>query len=209
MTKETHVATGLAISTAVLMPNSLYTLGVCICGAAIGSAIPDIDIAASKPRKELNTIVCLSVFTITALVILEFAFKIGIYQMVESQAGLYRVVLGFVTFLLLSIYGTTTKHRSYTHSLLGVVSFSGAMWIMSPSMALPFCLGFVSHILLDMLNTKKVRILYPNTKYGIAFKLCHSVGKANTTICIISTVIFVSELILLLIFRIKLFSIQF
>lgn len=204
MTKNTHLATGLAISTAVLMPNNLHSLAVCITGAAIGSTISDIDVASSKPRKELNTIVSISVIAITALIVLEFALKIGIYKMLESQADLYRVILGFVIFLLLSIYGTTTKHRSYTHSLIGLVSFSGAIGIMFPKMIFPFSLGFISHILLDIFNTKKVRLLYPNKKFGIALKLCHSDGKANTVICTVSTIIFTVELILFLLFKMNL-----
>lgn len=204
MTKNTHLATGVALTTALMMPNDMHSLVVCICGAAIGSTIPDVDVASSKPRKELNTIVSISVTAIAILIMLEMIFKIGIYQLIESQAGLYRSILGFVTFLLLSIFGTTTKHRTFTHSIIGLITFTGATWVFLPSIALPFCFGMISHIMLDMLNTKKVRLLFPNIKFGIAFKLCHADGRANMLIGIISTLIFIAELIIFSIVRLHL-----
>jgi len=206
MTKNTHLATGVALATAIIMPSDMRSLAVCICGAAIGSTISDVDVASSKPRKELNTIVGISVTAIAILIMLEVIFKIGIYQLIESQTGLYRTLLGFVTFLLLSIYGTTTKHRSYTHSVIGIMTFTGAICIILPSMALSFCLGMISHVLLDILNTKKVKVLYPYKKFGIALKLCHSDGKANMLIGIISTLVFVIELVIYALLKMHLIS---
>ena len=203
MTKNTHLATGVAIATAILMPRDIHSLAVCICGSAIGSTISDIDVASSKPRKELRTIVGISVAVITALIVLEFFLKIGIYSMIESQTSILKALLGFVLFLLLSVYGSTTKHRTYTHSVIGVISLTGAVWVFYPPLAFPFCLGIISHIALDILNTKKVRLLYPYTKFGVALKLCHAEGKANTTIGIISTLIFSAELIIFVLLHIK------
>ena len=196
MTKNTHLAAGVALSIAMIMPNELQSLAVCICGAAVGSTIPDVDVASSKPRKELSTIVGFSVAMVTALVVLENVLNIGLFQMIESHTALYRIILGYVTFILLCVFGTTTKHRTYTHSIVGLISFTGAMWVLFPDMTFPFFIGMLSHIWLDLLNTKKVRVLYPIKKFGIAFKLCHAEGKANKTICIISTLVIVVELII-------------
>ena len=195
MTKNTHLAAGVAISTAILMPHDIQSLTMCICGAAIGSTISDIDVASSKPRKELNTIVGISIAVITVLIVLEYSFNIGIYSLIESEPSAYRAFLGFTLFLFLSLYGSTTAHRSFTHSLVGLITFTGAAWFICPFMAPPFCIGMISHIVLDMLNAKKVQLLYPYKKFGIALKLCRSDGNVNASINIVSTLILIVELV--------------
>lgn len=201
MKKNTHLAVGVAVSTMVLMPKELQSMAMCICGSAIGSVISDVDVASSRPRKTLNKLVSFSIAVIAILVMLEQAFKIPIYHIIESQTNIYRIILGYVTFLLLSIYGTMTKHRTYTHSIIGLISFTGVAWVVLPSLAIPFCIGMISHILLDTLNNKKIHLLYPSKKGGIAFKLCSADGKANSIICIIGTLIVVCELVIFVFFK--------
>lgn len=199
MTKNTHLAVGVAVTTMVLMPKELSSMAMCICGSAIGSVISDVDVSSSKPRKTLNKLISFSITAIAILVMLELVLKMPIYNMIESQTNAYRILLGYVTFLLLSIYGTTTKHRTYTHSIIGLISFTGVVWIAMPPLAIPFGIGMVSHIMLDMLNTKKVRLLYPMKNGGIALKLCLADGKANKVIGITGTLIVVAELILFIV----------
>ena len=199
MTKNTHLAVGVAVTTMVLMPKELSEIAMCICGSAIGSVISDVDVSSSKPRKTLNKLISFSITAIAILVMLELVLKIPIYNMIESQTNAYRILLGYTTFLLLSIYGTTTKHRTYTHSIIGLISFTGVVWIAMPPLAIPFGIGMISHIMLDMLNTKKVRLLYPMKNGGIALKLCLADSKANKVIGITGTLIVVAELILFIV----------
>lgn len=199
MTKNTHLATGIAVSIIALMPNDIKSLAVCICGAAIGGTISDIDVASSKPRKELNTIVGISVISIAILIALEAFFHVGIYMMLESQTEIYRVILGIVTLLLLSIYGSTTKHRTYTHSIVGVLTFSGAIWLIFPEISMPFAVAMISHIVLDLFNKKNIKILYPMKKPSVSLKLCKADGRANKAICAVSTVVVVVEILLFII----------
>ena len=57
MTKNTHLASGLAISVAFIRPTSFKSLAICLTSAAIGSLISDIDITTSKSRKDLDIII--------------------------------------------------------------------------------------------------------------------------------------------------------
>lgn len=196
MTKDTHLATGLALSTALLMPHNFHSFVYCMCGAAIGSTISDIDVGSSKPRKELNKIIAISIGSFVSLLIIDYIFKINIFSIIQSQEHFYQFCFGFVTFLALSIYGSTTNHRSFTHSIIGLIAFTGAAWITYSALALPFLIGMISHILLDTLNTKKVRLLYPSKKGGVAFKLCHSDGKVDKFIQLIATLILIAEILI-------------
>ena len=60
---------------------------------------------------------------------------------------------------------------------------------------LPFALGMLSHILLDLFNKKKVQLSYPlKNKFGL--NLCSANGIANTVIFISSIGIFILELMI-------------
>ncbi|MEG0579902.1 MAG: metal-dependent hydrolase, partial [Niameybacter sp.] len=58
-------------------------------------------------------------------------------------------------------------HRKATHSLLAVVSLMGLMYVLFGKnyIGLGVGLGYLSHLLLDMLNPRGVPLLYPFTKY--------------------------------------------
>ena len=56
MTKDTHIAGGLAITMALAMPQGFKELAVCLTAATIGSVISDIDITTSESRRDLNKI---------------------------------------------------------------------------------------------------------------------------------------------------------
>lgn len=195
MTRNTHLATGIAVSLAAVMPPDFLSLAVCICAAALGSTIPDIDVSSSKPRKELNTIVGISITSIVVLIALELIFHIGIYEKIESEVKILRILLGFTLFLLLGLFGTKTKHRTFTHSIVGVLIFSASICLAFPSATVSFTIAMTSHILLDFLNKKRVKLFYPLKKWGISFNLCTANGTANKVICVVSTLIILLELL--------------
>lgn len=64
MTKDTHIAGGLAITMALAMPQGFKELAVCLTAATIGSVISDIDITTSESRRDLNKILIISVVAI-------------------------------------------------------------------------------------------------------------------------------------------------
>lgn len=53
-------------------------------------------------------------------------------------------------------------HRGWTHSLLGLILFSvPLLFIFNTGIAVVFAAGYLSHLLLDMLNPAGVRIFWP------------------------------------------------
>lgn len=205
MTKDTHVAGGLAVTMAVVQPHSFKSLAICLAAATIGSVISDIDVTTSKSRRELNRIIVISVVAIVVCTALEFIFHLGILSMLQSQTNLFRILSGLGFFLFVCCYGINTPHRSFMHSALCLIALSGIIWVIFPSAALPFFISMLSHIVLDLFNTKKVQLFYPLKKPKVGFKLCHADGKINKIICKIATAIFVLEMILFIIFQIVIF----
>ena len=65
----------------------------------------------------------------------------------------------------------TTKHRGWTHSLFGLLLFSSAFVLvlhyikLSVSYAIPFFLGYVSHLISDSLNPTGVMWFWPNKRW--------------------------------------------
>ncbi len=209
MTKDTHLASGLAVSVALIRPTSFKSLAICLASAAIGSLISDIDITTSKSRKDLNIIILVSVISIALCTLVEAVFHIGILSLLESETNITRILLGLGFILFICCFGINTPHRTFMHSLLCVIALCGMLWIIFPAMVLPFGIGMISHICLDFLNTKKVQVLWPLKKPRIAFKICRSESKMSRVICGISSAIIILELILFAILQAVAFAKEF
>lgn len=89
------------------------------------------------------------------------------------------IVIGVVVYIILLISGFISDHRTFTHSLIALLLFSLAIYFICPIIALTYFVGYFSHLLLDLLNKKKIPLLYPKGK-GIYFKLCYAGKIANT-----------------------------
>lgn len=80
MTKNTHLASGLATSVAFIRPTSFKSLAICLTSAAIGSLISDIDITTSKSRKDLDIIILVSVIAVALCTLAEAIFTLEFYH---------------------------------------------------------------------------------------------------------------------------------
>jgi inner membrane protein len=58
----------------------------------------------------------------------------------------------------------TVGHRTLTHSLLGILLFALAVWLLLgglPNLSLALVAGYASHVFADALNTRGVPLLWP------------------------------------------------
>lgn len=65
----------------------------------------------------------------------------------------------------------TVGHRTLTHSLVGVLSFSVGVWLLFggfPDLSFALVAGYASHVVADALNTRGVPLLWP---VGKSFRL--------------------------------------
>lgn len=196
MTKDTHTIIGLATTIAIIQPTTLKSLVICSATASIGSVISDIDITTSSSRKELIKIIAISLIAIIFCTFIELNFNLGILELIKSQTTILRILIGLGTFLGVCIFGIHTDHRTFMHSPLCVSILFGIIWVIFPALAVPFGISMLSHIILDLFNTKKIQLFYPIKKPKISFNLCYSNGKANKILAKIATIILTLELIL-------------
>lgn len=152
MTKETHTAGGILISTMSINPiilkiidikelNPMYSLILFLIffiSASIGSYFPDIDMKSSYISKR--------------------------YPLIWKYYGKKHVHRGFThsaaMIVILYIFGLTLFQISEENIVIQLVSIG-------------FTLGWISHIALDLLNSQGVMLLYP-FKFKIKLLNIHS-----------------------------------
>ena len=183
MTGKTHMLAGIAVSTLILAPGGYEDISAAaehvtgIAAAAIGSVICDIDVHTSGSYRKLVQIVSAMAAIILALLALDWGVKTHFWQQIkESVAGhesLWLPLGAGIAFLLICIWGSRRPHRSFMHSFLAVVLLGGCVYLAVPVLFPGFVIGMLSHILLDVVNYKKIRIFFPYIK-GFALRLCQS-----------------------------------
>lgn len=178
MSGTTHILLGTAATICVTQPTTKTELIAATLVGALGSMIADIDTDNSK----ISTFFRSGLFLLILFGYLQLHYGVvdvsSIYQYMETQFALPQMIGCFV-FLLLLLLGTFTKHRHVTHSIEYTLLLCVCMYFIQPSFVLPLAIGLLSHIVLDLLNYKKVRLslLF---KLEFAFKICASDGAINT-----------------------------
>lgn len=178
MTGKTHMAVGLASSMLVAQPDTAREMVLCMGTAFIGSVISDVDVDTSESRKELEKVIAIIVLAACMTAFVEYRWNVGIVAAFMRNSNIVRLGTGMGIFLGICIFGMFQPHRSFMHSLPGVGLLSGALWYVFPAMVPYFAVSMGSHIVIDMLNHKKVRILFP-LRWGIGLDLCQADGLVN------------------------------
>ncbi|WP_143318721.1 metal-dependent hydrolase [Clostridium sp. HBUAS56010] len=172
MMGKTHIFIGMASALAISVPSTGDECLAAIMGGAVGGIISDIDIRSNSYCRD-----ALYARFITAGIVL-FSFIINFFVGGEIWRSIIntnyvRLSIGISTFLMLCLFGVFQNHREFTHSLIALVLFTVSVGLFCYPIAVPFVIGFLSHLLLDILNKKPIRLLFPKDK-GICLKLCYS-----------------------------------
>ncbi|MDE6313380.1 MAG: metal-dependent hydrolase [Lachnospiraceae bacterium] len=181
MSGKTHLAVGIATTFALIHPTNLldFSIGLSLC--AMGSLISDIDSGTSKSHRSANKITGLFLILIGIMWFVESQFHVQIENFFISNENLMLKSVGILFFVGLCAYGRDLPHRSFTHSFLGGILFAGVLAMIFPLRFLPyFLLGFLTHILLDLLNMRKVNLLYPFKKGSVCLGWFQSNGLVNS-----------------------------
>ncbi len=191
MLSKTHLVCGMAASLLFIQPQTPKELAVAVIGGALGGSVPDIDTV--KSRTNIDSIITQSAaFIIAAAAIFcDSYFELGILRYLRNHPE--SLITGGVFYIALMIIGFYSDHRSFTHSILGLFLFSTAVGILYPQIAGAYILGYGSHIGLDLLNRKKVKLLYP-LKKGFCLRLCYSDRKANHWLFLLGTIVTASSI---------------
>ncbi|MBE5911737.1 metal-dependent hydrolase [Pseudobutyrivibrio sp.] len=191
MLSMTHIAVGLASTIAVLSPQTPTELRPVVIGGAVGSIICDIDCKYGKSKDAVLGRAVAGVISAVALYIdIQNQGKIFFYARETSIALMF---LGLAMIFVTGYFARESEHRFFSHSLLAFVLYSVGLYLMCRPLVLPFIIGFVSHLLLDLLNYRPVHLLFPY-KNGFSLKLCKAKSKANIVIMIAGFILLAVEL---------------
>ena len=178
MMGKTHISVGVATAMLVTQPVPLEEFSVAIIGGSIGGIISDMEVRSnSKFRDALHArfiVLGLSVVFLTLDVMTQ-----GVISSSVLQSGGPRLLAGAAVLSLLVIFGRFTSHRTFTHSLLGLVSWSTGVWLLCPPLTAAFAAGFISHVLLDLLNKQPIQIFYPIKSGKFCLRLFYANGTMN------------------------------
>lgn len=188
MLGRTHSAVGISCALVLniafpqILDQSIHPLiGVAsaVTAGSIGGLLPDVDVSRSKSHNSVEKISMAVLFVGILTVFLDQEFKIGIIQRILQSSPHARVYTGMLALLAICAYGTTTKHRTFMHSISGLVTTSACVSMIAPFLVPYFSIGFISHIVIDLFNHRKIQLLFPFIKKGICFSVCKSDGVVN------------------------------
>ena len=92
---------------------------------------------------------------------------------------------------------TGSGHRGFSHSIAALLLETACLKLIFPAAALPFAAAFASHVLLDLMNKRPVRLFYP-VKKGICLGWFYSDRLANKAFAAIGAFWLIVEIILFL-----------
>ena len=194
MTANTHMSVAMASTLLITKPQSIKELALCLGVASVGAVISDIDVSTSESHEALNKILRIVTIALIFLVFVEYKWSVGIISSFKNNSNILRLILGISGFLIICIFGKSQPHRSFMHSALAVVLLSISTYVIFPEAVKYLIISISSHILIDMLNKKKVRILYP-LPGGISLNLCPAQGFVNNIIFKIASLLTTISLI--------------
>lgn len=175
MDGQTHAALGAAIALVVIRPAEPATLIATAAVGAFAGILPDIDTGGK---------VAPIIHKITAAFICIVCFFVGQAALTGSTviesidgSGIAVNLLGLAILIGFSIFGGTQPHRGFTHSVLAMLIASFSAYLIFKNLALAFCIGYASHLLIDLVNKKGEQLLYPMPNRW-CFNLCKANGLA-------------------------------
>lgn len=215
MQSNTHLAVGacLGLTLTLAAPTEITVLG--LCATSIGAIIPDIDIDGTGKKKTKYIIMGISatlalVPVLVGLVCMPEIFVclkrtsfMSLTSIIAAKstiswsyiAFLISTIMGFALFIGLCAFSNKTDHRTFSHSLMGTALFTFSIVLINPMVAGFFLVGYLSHIGLDLLNYRPLKLLYPK-KRGFSFRLCYSKSSFSLNLLIFSVIILIIESII-------------
>lgn len=187
MMGKTHVSVGVATALLVTQPVTLGGFSVAVIGGAIGGIISDMEVRSNpKFRDALHARFIALGLTVVFLLVDVITQGLIITSFLENSS--LRLITGSAILIALVIFGRSTSHRTFTHSLLGLISLSAGVWLLCPPLTTAFVAGFISHVLLDLLNKQPIQIFYPIKKGKFCLKLFYANGAMNTVFLILGII---------------------
>ena len=173
MLGKAHLTIGMAAAWTLAMPETVPAALPVIAGAAAGSLICDIDCDSPAERRDASKQRVLAAVITAAALITDKLTDAGMWRHIADLwcAGVAGLVITVA-------FANVAAHRGFSHSLIALLLETGFLYLIFPQCAKPFAIAFITHILLDMTNKKRVRLFYP-AKKGVSLGLFYADRMAN------------------------------
>ena len=181
MMSKTHLMVGVGTALVATLPVGPKLCCIATIGGLLGGIVPDNDILDNDYTGDAMLGQVLAGSIIAAILFLDKIFKFGICNELLSRS-LINLIFSLVLFIGMYVFGFFQEHRKFTHLCI------------YPPLVKPFMIGYLSHIIIDLFNKKKVQIFFP-FKVGICFGLCYANKLGNKILMYCGLV--VSSLLLL------------
>jgi len=182
MLGKTHAAAGVATALLFFNPTGIVDVGLSAVFGCIGALLPDVDSKNSIANKKLDSIIKVTALASVAIVAFLFIVhgrSIELASVAKTNSLALVKIIAFIGLLCISFIGSKTPHRSFTHSVEFTALTTLCMYFIYSSAALPFAIGILSHLALDLLNKKKLSLVWC-LRIRAGFGLVPANGQANS-----------------------------
>lgn len=176
MLGKTHAAVGAAAALLLAEPGSLSGCLLALAGGALGGAAPDMDLLDNENRADARHAHLLAAALFVVLLAVDSQTGFRVCGAILERSGSFAAGLGL--YAVLSVFGVLAEHRGFTHSLLALFLFTEAARLVYEPIGAYYLAGYVSHLLLDFLNKKGMRLFFP-FRTRVCLGLCCSDQLAN------------------------------
>lgn len=172
MDGQTHAALGAATALVIIRPAEPKTLIATAAVGAFAGILPDID-TGGKVASIIHKITLAFIWIVCFFVCQAALTGSTVIESIDDS-GMAINMLGLAILIGFSIFGDTQPHRGFTHSVLALLIASFSAYLIFKNLALAFCIGYASHLLIDLFNKKGERLLWP-----LHYRWCLNLCKAN------------------------------
>lgn len=178
MLGKAHITIGMAAAFTLMMPASVPDALPVITGASLGCLICDIDCENKREKTESSHWRIVMLFVAAAALIEDHLLDAGMISSM-GRNGPYLLCAGIAGLVMTLTFASISRHRGFSHSLAALALESAFLWLIIPAAVEAFAIAFAVHLILDVMNKKPVRLLYP-VKKGFCLGWFYADRLANT-----------------------------
>lgn len=178
MLVKTHVAVGVATALLIQPPTTIPTLCTAIAVSSLSGVICDIDADHSKAKKGFDKVLMFLFLLGLGLYDLSRYLSFGVEEVVLQNVNIAKPIFALLALLLICLYGKMQSHRGFMHSFACCFMITVIINWLNPSLSAYFCIAFLSHITIDLLNKQGEQLFWP-FKWRGSLGFCKSDGIVN------------------------------
>ena len=208
----------MAAAFSIVRPETVAEALPVIAGGALGCLICDLDCENKSEKSDSSHWRVVMVLVAAAALIEDHLLGAGMWRSLgQSGYYLWRALgmngnyalsplvnisqylwfAGLAGFVITCVFAGGSGHRGFSHSLLAMGLETACLWLIFPTAAIPFAVAFSSHVLLDVMNKRSVRLFYP-AKKGICFGWFYADRLANKAFTACGTLWLIAAIIICL-----------